>query len=479
MRTNRTTLLLNALKLSDLALMVGSVLLTLYLVLTDTSSMGISDFLAMRIKLKNFIVFLALLALWHIIFSMCGLYNSRRMLGRLADAIDSILATTLGTLFITVAAVTLHIRMMSPSFLSVFWVTATTGAILQRFILRSVLERIRLRGRNLRHVLVVGTNSRALDIAKKLEARPELGYHIVGFVDEKWAGAATVAACGYSVVSDLNNLSTLLRTMVVDEVIIALPVASLHGHAARIACICEEQGITTRVLSNIFDLKLARARGEEFEGASLITNYTGIGEDWPFVAKRVLDVVISSVLLVALAPVFGIVAMLVKVTSPGPVFFAQSRLGYNKRRFKTYKFRTMGEDAENRIGEIEHLNEVSGPVFKIKNDPRVTPLGRLLRKSSIDELPQLFNVLKGEMSLVGPRPLPIRDYEGFSEDWQRRRFSVRPGITCLWQINGRSSIPFDKWMQLDLLYIDRWSLRLDMEILLKTIPAVWKGYGAA
>ncbi|HKR86321.1 MAG TPA: sugar transferase [Terriglobales bacterium] len=479
MRTNRTRFLVSALKLSDIGVMLGSILLVLYLVVPDRSVIGVSGFLAMRIKVQNFIVFFALVALWHMTFSIFGLYNSRRMLGRQADLIDSIRATSLGTFFFSMAALSFHIRMMSPRFLALFWATVTTGVVLQRFILRSVLERVRLRGRNLRHVLIVGTNSRALDFARKIEARPELGYHITGFVDNNWIGADAAVASGYPVVSDFNNLSNVLRKTVVDEVILALPVRSLHRHAARVASICEEQGITTRVLSNIFDLKLAQVRGEEFEGASLITNYIGISEGWPFVAKRVLDVCISSILLVGLAPLFGIVALLIKLTSKGPVFFVQSRLGYNKRRFKLYKFRSMAKDAEEKIVEIEHLNEASGPVFKIKNDPRVTALGSFLRKNSIDELPQLFNVLKGDMSLVGPRPLPVRDYEGFSEDWHRRRFSVRPGITCLWQINGRSSIPFDKWMKLDLLYIDRWSLRLDLEILLKTIPAVWKSYGAA
>ena len=150
----------------------------------------------------------------------------------------------------------------------------------------------------------------------------------------------------------------------------------------------------------------------------------------------------------------------------------------NKRRFRLYKFRTMVSDAEARIAELEQFNEMSGPVFKIKHDPRITWIGKYLRKFSIDELPQLINVLKGDMSLVGPRPLPVRDYDGFNQDWQRRRFSVQPGITCLWQIAGRSSIGFDKWMELDMKYIDSWSLSLDLKILLLTVPAVLKGTGA-
>jgi exopolysaccharide biosynthesis polyprenyl glycosylphosphotransferase len=195
--------------------------------------------------------------------------------------------------------------------------------------------------------------------------------------------------------------------------------------------------------------------------------------------KRVLDFIVSLTLIVFLSPLFLITALLIKLTSRGPVFFLQNRLGLNKRRFRIFKFRTMVPDAEKKMKEIEHLNEVSGPVFKIKNDPRITAIGKFLRKTSIDELPQLFNVLSGDMSLVGPRPLPVRDYEGFNEDWQRRRFSVRPGITCIWQVGGRSSVSFEKWMELDLQYIDKWSLWLDFQILLRTIPAVLKGSGAA
>jgi lipopolysaccharide/colanic/teichoic acid biosynthesis glycosyltransferase len=172
-------------------------------------------------------------------------------------------------------------------------------------------------------------------------------------------------------------------------------------------------------------------------------------------------------------------AWLVRRSGPGPVLFVQQRYGYNRRQFPMYKFRTMVADAEQRQASLESQNEAAGPVFKIRGDPRITPVGRVLRKTSLDELPQLFNVLKGDMSLVGPRPLPVRDVSRFNEARLMRRFSVRPGITCLWQVNGRSDTNFDRWVQLDLDYIDNWSLTLDAQILVKTVPAVLAGNGAA
>jgi exopolysaccharide biosynthesis polyprenyl glycosylphosphotransferase len=266
---------------------------------------------------------------------------------------------------------------------------------------------------------------------------------------------------------------------VVDEVVIALPIRSLHDDASRIAALCEEQGIILRLPSNIFNLKHAQSDAEELGGHSSIMHYTGQIQGWSVVVKRAVDFCLALVALVAVSPVMILAAALIKLTSPGPVFFTQKRIGQNKRRFSIYKFRSMTVDAEARMKQIEHLNEQKGPVFKIKHDPRITPVGRFLRKTSIDELPQLFNVLRGDMSLVGPRPMSVRDYELFSEDWHRRRFSVRPGITCLWQVAGRNSIPFEQWMELDMQYIDKWSLWLDIKILAKTIPAVLRGSGAA
>jgi exopolysaccharide biosynthesis polyprenyl glycosylphosphotransferase len=312
-----------------------------------------------------------------------------------------------------------------------------------------------------------------------VEAHPELGYCLIGFVDDDWEGLEDFKRRGHQVVATPAQLTQYLRANVVDEVVIALPLGSCYLKCARIIAICEEQGIIVRLVSDLFDLKVAKATVEVFEEEPVVTIWTGVMAGWSTVLKRAFDVLVSAALLALLSPLLLITALLIKLTSPGPVFFVQQRVGFNKRPIGVHKFRTMVVNAEQRLAEVAHLNEVSGPVFKIKNDPRLTPLGRFLRTTSIDELPQLFDVLVGNMSLVGPRPLPLRDYQGFDQDWHRRRFSVRPGITCLWQVNGRSSLPFEKWMELDMQYIDHWSLALDFKILMRTIPAVLRGTGAA
>ncbi|MGO9126861.1 MAG: sugar transferase [Terriglobales bacterium] len=480
MGTARRQILLNALKLFDLALLVACFFGATFLVLRQTQTgLTFEQVLSMRIKLGNFFLFAGLMLAWHIIFTFFGLYGSRRFGGRRRDVIDFFKASSAGALFLLLAATLFKIRLVTHLFVVLFWLAAVVSTVGSRLLLRSLLERIRIHGRNLRFMLVVGTNRRAIEFANRIAHSPALGYRILGFVDQDWHGLQQIEGTGFPLVSDFANLPDYLRKTVVDEVILTLPMRSLHQHGAAITAICEEQGIPIRVLNNLFDLKNTPARIEELEGATLITHHAGMVEGWPIIVKRALDIAVSATVLVALAPLLAIVAVLIKLSSPGPVFFLQHRLGLNKRRFSIYKFRTMVADAEQRLPEVEHLNEVSGPVFKIKHDPRITGLGKVLRKMSIDELPQLFNVLRGDMSLVGPRPLPIRDCDGFDKDWQRRRFSVRPGITCLWQINGRNSVPFERWMQLDLEYIDMWSLRLDFEILLRTIPAVLKGSGAA
>lgn len=475
----RRRILVDALKLFDLLVMIVAFALATVLASGVGRTISAADFFSMRVKLGNLIIFLGLLLVWHLLFCAFGFYGSHRLSSRTSESVDVVKATVLATGVLLIASYLFRIRMVTLHFLAVFFAISTALLILSRLGLRFVLAQTRLRGRNLRHVLIVGTSKRAIEFANKLESNPELGYCVIGFADQHWDGLNQFQQDGKSLLCDLHGLPAYLRSNVVDEVVIALPIRSFHDDASRVAAVCEQQGIIVRVLPNIFDLKMARSRAEEMEGDSVITHYTGVGEGWPVVAKRVLDFCIALIALILVSPVMLLAAALIKMTSPGPVFFTQKRIGQNKRRFTIYKFRSMAVDAEARMRQFEHLNEVSGPVFKIKDDPRITPVGRFLRKTSIDELPQLFNVLKGDMSLVGPRPLPIRDYEGFSEDWHRRRFSVRPGITCLWQVNGRNSIPFEKWMELDMQYIDKWSLWLDLKILARTIPAVLKGFGAA
>lgn len=478
MSSVRRQMLLTMLKFFDLSVMVASFLLAAMPALYE-SGLSFSEFFSMRVKVQNFVLFMGLLIVWHIVFACFGLYESRRLLTRESDIIDALNATTLCTLAVSLAALLFHIRLAGVAFIVVMWGASSMGIMLSRLLLRYILHNIRRRGHNLRHVLVVGTNPRAIEFARTIESKPEIGYRVIGFADVKWPGINGVEASGKRLVCDLQGITEFVRNTVVDEILIALPLRSFYARAAKIAVLCEEQGIVVRFLPRIFNLRKARSTAEELAGDPLLTLSTGPLDGWPVFVKRAIDMLLSAALLLALSPLLLVTAILIKLTSPGPVFFRQKRLGLNKRQFSICKFRTMVPDAEKRMAELEELNEVSGPVFKIKNDPRITPVGKFLRTTSIDELPQLFNVLKGDMSLVGPRPLPLRDCDGLEQDWHRRRFSVRPGITCLWQVNGRSSIPFEKWMELDMQYIDEWSLWLDFKILAGTIPAVLKGSGAA
>jgi exopolysaccharide biosynthesis polyprenyl glycosylphosphotransferase len=276
----------------------------------------------------------------------------------------------------------------------------------------------------------------------------------------------------------VEQLNSVIADQPVDEVLVALPMDKYGPLVETIVRQCEEQGIIVRVQTRMSQLQVARSYVDELEGVPVMTVQSGPADSWQLLMKRVIDIAGSAALLLALAPLFAIVALLIRFDSPGPILFAQERVGYNKRRFKLLKFRTMIVEAEKQQHVLEHLNEAAGPVFKIKKDPRITRVGAFLRRFSIDELPQLVNVLKGDMSLVGPRPLPVRDVERIDVSSHKRRFSIKPGITCLWQVNGRSNIGFDDWVRLDLEYIDKWSLALDVIILLKTVPAVLKGPGA-
>jgi exopolysaccharide biosynthesis polyprenyl glycosylphosphotransferase len=469
----------NAAKVFDLGVLVLSFSLAVILLHFNVRSARVEDYLTLQVRVGDFLIFGLLLMVWHTIFASCGLYVSKRLAGRKSEVIEVLKASTLAAGFLFILARLLNMRLATPRFVAIFWITATLLMVLGRVAVRGFLSWLRLHGRNSRVLLILGTNPRAIQFARHIEGRPELGYRVRGFVDDDWAGLSTFRATGHSICCDFTGLPQFLRNHVVDEVAMFVPLRSFYAYAAETVALCELHGILVRFDTQIFDLKIARSRAEEFDGEAQITATATPHDGWQMVVKRSIDLVLSVFLLMLLSPFLVGIALAIKMTSSGPILFRQNRVGLNKRQFTMFKFRTMVPNAEELQELLLNRNEMSGPVFKIKNDPRVTAIGRILRKTSIDELPQLLNVVRGEMSLVGPRAMSVRDYEFFDQDWQRRRFSVRPGITCLWQVKGRSSIPFEKWMELDMQYIDKWSLWLDFKILIRTIPAVLRGTGAA
>jgi exopolysaccharide biosynthesis polyprenyl glycosylphosphotransferase len=420
-------------------------------------------------RTANLCFLLVLLAGWYLCLSSLSLYGSRRLARWRDDFADVMRAVGLCTLTLAALAQVFSLGGVTVALLGVFWLLASVWLFAWRVVKRVALRRVRLSGRNIHHVIIIGAGPRGQHLADILHNHPELGFNLLGFVDD-------VKAPG--VIGPFDNVAQILHDNVVNEIMIALPIKSHYEEVSEIIRIAEDQGIVVRLDSELFDLRLARARAEQLDGAPVLTLYTGPPRNWRSDCKRLMDVIGATAMLVLLSPLMLLIALLIKLTSPGPVFFVQERLGLSKRRFPMFKFRTMVVNAEERQKELEAMNEASGPVFKMRSDPRVTGLGRWLRKTSLDELPQFFNVLRGELSLVGPRPLPVRDFERFDEYWFNRRFSVKPGITCIWQVSGRSETSFDGWIKQDLEYIDNWSLALDLKLLLKTIPAVLRGTGA-
>jgi exopolysaccharide biosynthesis polyprenyl glycosylphosphotransferase len=334
----------------------------------------------------------------------------------------------------------------------------------------------RKRGYDRLYVLVAGTGKAARQHLAALREHPEWGLEAKGVLSEAPKLALDTVA-GLPVMGSVADLPDLLRREVVDEVHFAVSRRTLERLDAAVGT-CDEMGVTARIVMGFLGRLNSRPSLETLEGSAVLTLASAPRDEAALLAKRVFDVAFSAALLLAASPVLILAALAVKISSPGPVLFRQKRSGMNGRVFTLYKFRTMVQDAEARRAELLPRNEMDGPVFKIKDDPRVTKAGRILRKLSIDELPQLWNVLRGDMSVVGPRP-PIPEEVEQYQRWQRRRLSMRPGITCIWQVSGRNRVDFRRWMEMDLEYIDRWSLGLDFRILLKTIPAVLFSRGAS
>jgi len=477
MLTGRRKILINLLKLSDIFILACSLLASAWLAGYEMwGSVKMTQILALRIRILNLIYLGLLMGVWQFFFKYFRLYESRRLNTLFNEWKDILKATSFGSLSFYAAGKIFHIDAFSFSFILIFFAASTAFTVSFRTLLRLFLKKVRLYGRNLRNVIIVGTNERAYEFARKIEEDRHLGYRVLGYVDS----AVHLPHNGRKLLGKPENFSAILNNYIVDEVVITLPIKSSYETIQQIISACEEQGVIVRHVNDLFKTRIARSRLEEFEEGSVTTISSWPLAGWRQLAKRNLDILLGAFFILITSPVMFLAALAIKLTSPGPVFFVQERIGFNKRRFKVYKFRTMYVNAEKMHDELLDKNEMDGPVFKIKNDPRITSVGRILRKTSLDELPQFFNILRGEMSIVGPRPLSVRDYNnGFSTDWHRRRFSVPPGITCIWQIKGRNDISFEDWMKLDMEYIDNWKLSLDLKIILKTIPVVISGKGAA
>jgi exopolysaccharide biosynthesis polyprenyl glycosylphosphotransferase len=352
-----------------------------------------------------------------------------------------------------------------------------------------VLRFFRVRGKNFRNVLLVGTGVQARKIFFEIQSQPELGIRIRGFADVRGAmnkqGEAvpeddsSVFDLPARVIATAETFEAALKRFAIDEVIFTEVIASfpvVHS----LSEIAVDEGVRVTFAADLFSLGVFTSEVSAFGDIPVIHFHAAPGGDdnIPLFIKRMLDVLISGVLLVLLLPFLLLIAICIKFNSRGPVFFTQRRVGLNGRMFTLLKFRSMVANAEEMLENLKDKNEMQGPVFKLSNDPRITGVGRFLRKYSLDELPQLWNVFRGDMSLVGPRP-PLPEEVTHYKRKQRKRLSMRPGLTCIWQVSGRNEIPnFEEWARLDLEYINNWSLKQDFILLLRTIPAVVMGTGA-
>lgn len=391
---------------------------------------------------------------------------------------DSFRQAMLGSLGLLVFEFLLRLD-LSRLFIGIFAAYSAVLLLAFRLVAVRFMGSVRLSAR--RYVLVVGTGERALHLGRMLERASEDGVTISAFIStERPAVQASLPAMlhlerAYAV-QPLSDIPRLLRQQIVDEILFAVESPELAA-LEEVFLLCDEEGVRTRVAVDFFPHVNSEVRLEHLGETQLLTFSAAPDDDLRLLVKRAIDLSIAIAGLLVTWPALLLIALAVRMTSPGPALFRQERCGLNGRRFFCYKFRSMAVDAEQRQDELMHLNR-RHPALKIPNDPRVTPIGSHLRRFSLDELPQLFNVIRGEMSLVGPRPA-IPSEVAHYQRWQRRRLRMRPGLTCLWAVNGRDRVDFDTWMKLDLQYIDNWSLGLDWEILLKTIPQVLSGRGAS
>jgi exopolysaccharide biosynthesis polyprenyl glycosylphosphotransferase len=420
------------------------------------------------------------IAVWIIVGITTGSYREIQEENLLRAFVDPAKAAFLGTALLFATIFAFKLEYISRLLLALYAVILLLAMIAFRLAARRLGDPLRRTFGGYREFLLVGDASNLGGVAKAIEANERRGMRIFGFARIGTMADNSLPAVGlqrqYPVYS-LDQLPELVRRHVIDEVIFA----AAKGEMEKIEDafrLCEEEGVKTRVLLNFFPHVVSRVYLDRLEEMPLLTFTTTPENEYLLLLKRVLDFTMALLLLILLSPLLLLLALLIRLTSRGPVLYRQVRCGLGGRKFTVYKFRSMHAGADLLREELAALNELDGPVFKIKNDPRCTTVGRFMRKFSLDELPQFFNIVKGDMSFVGPRPPLPEEVEKYA-GWQRRRLRMQPGLTCLWALEGRNQLSFHRWMELDLMYIDNWSPGLDAKILLKTIPVVLLGRGAS
>lgn len=424
----------------------------------------------------NWPLTISFVPIWLSLLSILGAYRDFRTRRFKKELVIIVKAGLLSIIVLGSIFFILQMKFTSRLYIGIFAVTTGLCLIGEKRLNSVLLDRIHEHGFNQINLLIVGTGRRAQEFIRVVKAHANWGLRIVGLIDDEH-GMYGKEIEGYRVLGRIQDIPFILHRKVIDRVIFVVPRLWLH-RLDDVILACEREGIATSISMDLYDLRIAQMRQTNFNGFPLLEFETFNAKEWQLFIKRAMDIALSLFVLTLTSPFYLMTAIAIKLNSKGPVFFSQVRCGVNGRKFTLYKFRSMVVGAEMKKKLVEKMNEMDGPVFKIKHDPRITQVGRIIRKLSIDELPQLINVLKGDMSIVGPRPpLPI-EVEMY-QLWQRRRLSLKPGITCVWQVSGRNNINFDRWMEMDLEYIDNWSLWLDIKILIKTFFVVLTGYGAS
>jgi exopolysaccharide biosynthesis polyprenyl glycosylphosphotransferase len=405
---------------------------------------------------------------WTVLVWLQGLYRPRARLSIRSEAAAVVRATIVMAVLSLSVLFLVRVPDFSRLLLLILFVSQVVLAVTARVVLRRLFEWLRSRGFIRRFVLVAGANESAQDFADRIERHAELGLRVIGHLTTGPDGA--LPGLTRPVLGGLDEIEHVLHRQVVDEVAVCLP-PETWDRVEPLTRLCEEEGKIVRIPLDGRGPHIPGGQAEEFDGLTVLSLVYGPDRALSLAMKRVGDAALAALGLAILSPVLLIIALWLRRVDGAPAIFRQTRIGLHGRQFQVLKFRTMIPGAEEMVPDLERLNEIRGRAFKLTDDPRLTQTGAFLRRSSLDELPQLWNVLRGEMSLVGPRPPLPREVEGY-DVWHRRRLSMKPGITGLWQVTARDNPDFDRWVEVDLEYIDRWSLWLDFTILLRTLPAV-------